>query len=744
MKKTLLKSLLVAGMLTMGMGAWAQDETIDWDFTNLVKTEPAAWVGSTGYCATQFAPAVDLSDGRTGIQLVEKYETNVETVGDIIYQNVTGLENGTYSISFYANAFYTDGRGFASDMQDGATDVAYVFANNQREFITAHIATSTTENGEYTFNMEVTDGTIKIGLAKEKAGTNWHTIQIKSLIWKTTKSNILNKEKQPLIEAIAAAEAIENPSEQLVAAIAAAKAALETIDDIDTARAQVEAAIAALQFAVNLDANTKAVAGASATNPIVTDFVVNGTFDQSGVIAPWKSTTGAQNQTTANNQSGAFGINNSFFYENWNPSAYRGKMYQEIEGIPNGTYKLDIAAFVNVLDPVVQYVYANNDKVNLTAGEPTAYEVYTIVTNNKVEIGLEQTSESANWMGLDNAQLTYFGENVSIEDAKFGALIAQVDALHEEAIELLNKVEVPAVQDAIVAAIAATINVEQNEEALNAAIAILKEALDLGEASIIGKEKLAAMKELIDATNVYTEEAYKEYYGQWEDKYLAGTLTKNEANNLQNPSVVTGWHAAITVDNFLLSAWDTNPDFVDAPYYINSWSVEGDTDGSNFRVPFFEYWTGDANSLGERTLTATMENLPAGDYTVSAWTRARLKNGETTATANGITLKVNDGTAVDVTAGDQVGETQFRLGEFKATGEVKADGVLKIQFIVAAENNVSWLSFKNVMFTSDVLTGIEAVNNTERNNNVIYNLQGQQVKNAQKGLFIINGKKVVR
>ena len=544
--------------------------------------------------------------------------------------------------------------------------------------------------------------------------------------------------------------AIENPSEQLVAAIAAAKAALETIDDIDTARAQVEAAIAALQFAVNLDANTKAVAGASATNPIVTDFVVNGTFDQRGVIAPWKSTTGAQNQTTANNQSGAFGINNSFFYENWNPSAYRGKMYQEIEGIPNGTYKLDIAAFVNVLDPVVQYVYANNDKVNLTAGEPTAYEVYTIVTNNKVEIGLEQTSESANWMGLDNAQLTYFGENVSIEDAKFGALIAQVDALHEEAIELLNKVEVPAVQDAIVAAIAATINVEQDEEALNAAIAILKEALDLGEASIIGKEKLAAMKELIDATNVYTEEAYKEYYGQWEDKYLAGTLTKNEANNLQNPSVVTGWHAAITVDNFLLSAWDTNPDFVDAPYYINTWSVEGDTDGSNFRVPFFEYWTGDGDSLGERTLTATMTGLENGEYEVTSWTRVRTKNNTGAYTSGeGIFLQVNDGNAVDAAKGDSkyelVGtDNNFFVGNVAAKGNV-TDGTLNIKYIVAAENNVSWLSFKNVFFKriGDV-NGINTVNAAAEQNNQMFNLQGQKVEKAGKGLYIINGKKVVK
>jgi hypothetical protein len=38
------------------------------------------------------------------------------------------------------------------------------------------------------------------------------------------------------------------------------------------------------------------------------------------------------------------------------------------------------------------------------------------------------------------------------------------------------------------------------------------------------------------------------------------------------------------------------------------------------------------------------------------------------------------------------------LKEFTAIGEVAADGVLKIQFKVAADNNISWLSFKNVKF----------------------------------------------
>ena len=46
----------------------------------------------------------------------------------------------------------------------------------------------------------------------------------------------------------------------------------------------------------------------------------------------------------------------------------------------------------------------------------------------------------------------------------------------------------------------------------------------------------------------------------------------------------------------------------------------------------------------------------------------------------------------------------------------------------------------------DVPTGIETVKTAEAidlNNAVIYNLNGQRVEKAQKGLYIINGKKVV-
>jgi hypothetical protein len=117
-------------------------------------------------------------------------------------------------------------------MEDGADDVAYVFANDQKEFITARVATSTTENNFRQFDVEVTDGTIKLGMGKEMPGTNWHTMQIYQLTWFTTAKAVYAAVKEDLISAIAVAKTLAADVNKTVgkeafdAALADAEAAL--------------------------------------------------------------------------------------------------------------------------------------------------------------------------------------------------------------------------------------------------------------------------------------------------------------------------------------------------------------------------------------------------------------------------------------------------------------------------------------------------------------------------------------
>ena len=211
------------------------------DQTAKVKTEETAWQtfngGTAGKCDAKFAPMVTTYDGRGPVNLAEMYQGDwnggPNTTGDIIWQDISGLENGSYKVGFYANAFFTPNRNMVSEMEDGAMDVAYVFANEKKAFIVSKIAESTTENGFYTFDVDVKDGKIKLGLGKDKAGTNWHTIQIYQLTWFTTAKEVYAKDQQELSDLIAEAKKLtgENGKAEFEEALATAEEATDAKKD---------------------------------------------------------------------------------------------------------------------------------------------------------------------------------------------------------------------------------------------------------------------------------------------------------------------------------------------------------------------------------------------------------------------------------------------------------------------------------------------------------------------------------
>ena len=394
---------------------------------------------------------------------------------------------------------------------------------------------------------------------------------------------------------------------------------------------------------------------------------------------------------------------------------------QVLQGAPKGVYAMTAQGFYRQEgsdNDNLPYFYANDEKgtfplltgsensmadasESFTAGKYTIDPIFVKVEEGgTLTIGAKLETNTALWCIWDNFVLTYYGD-CDLAEAKFSGLVAQVNALKAEAEALVantgnvSETTVAALQ----AAIAATESIEATEEAYKAVINGLTAAVNQGKLDVNNKAAIDAMYALIESTNVYTAEAKTTYTAEadgYKAAWEAGTLT----TKVDNPATIHDWHAANTADDFLLSAWtinDVQAKEFDTALYINTWSDEGEKDGSEFKVPFFEYWTGDANSLGAAKLTATMTGLTAGLYEVSAWVRVRAKNGFT-APATGITMDVNGGEATDVAAGTQVENTQFFLANFKAVGVVGEDGVLKANFNVAADNNISWLSFKNVKF----------------------------------------------
>ncbi len=85
------------------------------------------------------------------------------------------------------------------------------------------------------------------------------------------------------------------------------------------------------------------------------------------------------------------------------------------------------------------------------------------------------------------------------------------------------------------------------------------------------------------------------------------------------------------------------------------------------------------------------------------------------------------------------------MDTFSATGTVGTDGNLTITFDVADNSNISWLAFKNVKFEKVTATSINSVSTAANDNNIVrYNLNGQRIYGAVKGLYIENGKKVIK
>ena len=402
---------------------------------------------------------------------------------------------------------------------------------------------------------------------------------------------------------------------------------------------------------------------------------------------------------------------------------------QVLEGAPAGVYAMTAQGFYRqdgTDNDNLPYFYANDEKqtfpaktgsensmsnasVSFSAGLYTIDPIWVKVEEGgTLTIGAKLETNTALWCIFDNFVLTYYGD-CDIADAKFAGLVAQVKALKAEAEELkaAENVSEPTVT-ALEAAIDATAEIEATEEAYNTVIAALTAAVDQAKKDVANKSAINAMYAVIESTNFYTADALATYKAEadgYKEAWEAGTLTAT----VDNPATVHAWHAGNSYDNLLLSAWTINDvqcDEFATALYINTWSVEGETDGTEFKVPFFEYWTGDGESLAANTLSAKLTEMEAGYYDVTAWVRVRAKNGVAPADATGITAAVNGGAAVDVTEGTVVENSQFSLAEYTVRGKVGEDGILTFSLNVAADNNISWLSFKNVKYTKVDATSV--------------------------------------
>ena len=599
-----------------------------------------------------------------------------------------------------------------------------------------------------TVYVTVTDGSLKIGVKKSTAVSDDWTIFDNFRIQYFGNCSIAEAQNGALI--VAYNEALANA--QSIAALAMnadVKAALNGVinsnNSLDTSTAtaaQLTAATNALNDAVataqpsvdiyatirsllngmntqdaTFDVETKYNAGTYATvsevysdyyayeinklgtaaNTDFTNAIVNPSFEYGNTLG-WTYEPSNDHGAKTYNMSNKDG---NYIFNIWSAGH---PITQTIEGLPNGLYELKaVVANSSDGDPAKVYLLANDIHEGITCDTngDTGVEgsVKVAITDGKLTIGAvgsnndterSYIAEGLWWYKVDNFRLTYLGNVVSDEDA--AALLATVPT------GKMNN-DVSDALDAAKTAFEAS-KTTDNYQALQTAIENANTSI---AAYAAAKSAIDKANDIKDNNNVATAAAYTtfaEAIAAIETPYNNGTLLDADANTAGTTLgvVVSGWHANANgaAGKYMESAWDMPGNFQE--YYINTWSVEGDNDGSGFSVPFVEYWTGDANSLGAKTMTATQEGLePNGIYRVSMQLRVRQANSKTKV-ANSITLQVGDGTAVDVTTGSQVGTSQFYLDTFTAEGLADADGKLTIKLNVTDGCNISWLTFKNVKY----------------------------------------------
>ncbi len=473
------------------------------------------------------------------------------------------------------------------------------------------------------------------------------------------------------------------------------------------------------------------LSNASSTNPVNATFL----FKDCNFGRNNRNTTkvGDNNWTgvwsmTATNQNLHAGANENMCAESFH-CPFTLSQQSELTA-PAGFYKLTAQGFYRedgwgTMTEDRPYIFINDTKVatfNLMTGSENSMndasasftngkyiingEFFELTSAGTITIGAKLENCAALWCIWDNFTLMYYGaEKPTIYPLYQTALQAAQDVDQTAA---MYAVTLSNLQGTI--STYGSLTSSASDADLQTAIDALEAATNAANASIAAYAKadvpgyLAKMGGVLELTNVYTQAAYDQWVTNIQTAMDNHELADDVASTINPDGAYSGgWHAANHIDEVLLSAWTIGGE-VPADYtkalYINTWSVEGNSDGSGMTTPFFEYWTGDGDQLGANTIQAKVPGLdPKKNYKVSILVRVRQQNGNTKAD-NGITLTVGNGTAVNAADGKEtVYESSiFYYKTVEAYGQPDSEGNLTITLTVNANSHISWLSFKNAKY----------------------------------------------
>ena len=342
--------------------------------------------------------------------------------------------------------------------------------------------------------------------------------------------------------------------------------------------------------------------------------------------------------------------------------------YQVINGLPAGKYTVS-AEMYNSLNSEGGAVFNassgvyGNDKSALVDVDGTTLTKYTtpeiVVTDGTLRLGVKSVEKmGARWFVADNFTLT-FVEAIALQDYydQIDALVATAEAISSE-----QSAATATNLAAAVAAGKAASGKETNIDTLNEVIANLNAAIESSNASVAAFALGAKL-------NVIAKDAF----------YMTNLNAGLDASGNSNLSAMT--YTAATANT-----WHTN-----------TWSTEGNSDGSGMTTPFYELWVGGGALLNDATISSQkIENLAAGHYRLSALVRAINEKGLSGAEISGVNFYANN-EVVDLATLPHYtyNALEGNAGTVSVELDIEEGGSLEFGFTIAS-TNMSWIAFKDV------------------------------------------------
>ncbi len=196
-----------AAALTFVSSVTAEDGN-PFNLTFLASTAAADWQTASGLNPAATAPAWSVPKPDASMaDFVESYTEAAggeSITGNILYQTVSGMPTGYYTVALYAAASYTPNRGsLVVKCTDGQPNITFGFAGDNSLSLPVAHRTSLTAADQVPVNLSVqltAEGPLTFGIKKTAAGSNWHVAQIYTITYsKDPDLTVLKADRDALV-----------------------------------------------------------------------------------------------------------------------------------------------------------------------------------------------------------------------------------------------------------------------------------------------------------------------------------------------------------------------------------------------------------------------------------------------------------------------------------------------------------------------------------------------------------------